>query len=97
MSAYLIDMEEEYRQVKQDDNEEGQDEDDDQRGEDPQQVLQNTQVVLHLTNACPILQSMEHTHLWTKKPPHRKHVNIVKKFMFTPGRILVNLVNPDFS
>lgn len=53
--VYLIDVKEEYRQVKEDDNEEGHNEDNGQRGEDPQQVLQNTQVVL-LTEACPFLQ-----------------------------------------
>ena len=67
MSAYFIDMKEEYRQVKEDDNEEGHDEDDGQRGEDPQQVLQNTQVVLYLTKAYPFLPRMKHTHLQTKK------------------------------
>ena len=64
--AYLVDMKEEYREVKEDDNEEGQDEDDGQRGEDPQQILQNTQIVLQLTEACPFLPCMKHTHLWTK-------------------------------
>lgn len=61
--AYLIDMQEEYRQVKEDDDKEGQNEDDSQRGEDPHQVLQNTQIVLHLTKAGPFLPRMEHTHL----------------------------------
>lgn len=65
--VYLIDMKEEYREVKQDDDEERQDEYDDQRGEDPQQVLQNTQIVLHLTKAGPFLQRMKHTHLWTDR------------------------------
>lgn len=63
--VYLIDMKEEYRQVKEDDDQEGHNEDDGQRGEDPQQILQNTQVVL-LTEACPFLPRMKQAHLRTK-------------------------------
>lgn len=65
VSVYLVHMKEEYREVKEDNNKEGQDEDDGQWGEDPQQILQNTQVVLYLTKACPFLPRMKHTHLWT--------------------------------
>lgn len=61
--AYLIDMKEEYREVKKDDDEEGQYEDDGQRGEDPHQVLQNTQIVLHLTKAGPLFPFSKQTHL----------------------------------
>lgn len=63
---YLIDMKEEYREVKEDHNEKRQDEYNGQRGEDPQQVLQNTQIVLHLTNISPFLQCLKQTHLWTR-------------------------------
>lgn len=65
VSVYLIDVKEEYRQVKKDNNEEGQDEDDGQRGEDPQQVLQNTQVIF-LTEACPFLPHVKQAHLRNK-------------------------------
>ncbi|TNN58140.1 hypothetical protein EYF80_031663 [Liparis tanakae] len=64
-SRYLVDVKEEYGEVDEDDDEEGQDEDDGQRGENPHQVLQNTQVVLQLAQAGPLLTRMEHTHLWT--------------------------------
>ncbi len=64
--AYLVDIKEEYREVKEDDDEERQDEDYGQRGEHPEQVLQNTQIVIQLTKACPFLPCMKHTHLWTK-------------------------------
>lgn len=65
MSVYLINMKEEYRQVKEDDDEEGQNEDNGQRGEDPQQILQDTQVVL-LTETCPFLQCTKQAHLRTR-------------------------------
>ncbi len=64
VSVYLVDMKKEYREVEEDDDEEGQDEDDSQRGEDPQQVLQDAQIVLHLTESRPLLQGMKQTNLW---------------------------------
>lgn len=77
--SYLIDMKEEYREVKEDDDEERQDEYDGQRGEDPQQILQNTQIVLHLTKAGPFLQHMKHTHLWTRtdRPKIRPTTSVI--------------------
>lgn len=69
--AYLVDVEEEDGEVEEDDNEEGQDEDDGQRGENPQQVFHHTQIVLHVSQATPLLQGMEHTHLpETGDPAH---------------------------
>lgn len=56
-------MEEEDREVEEDDDEEGQDEDDGQWGEDPQQVFHHAEIVLHVGQATPLLQCMEHTHL----------------------------------
>lgn len=54
--AYLVDIKEEYREVKKDDDEEGQDEYNGQRSEDPQEVLQKTQIVLNLAKTSPFLQ-----------------------------------------
>lgn len=63
--TYLIDMKEEYGEVKKNNNEEWHDEDNNERGEDPQQILQKTQVVFHLLKANPFFPGTKQTHLWT--------------------------------